>query len=201
MLAAYRAGEDLHTLTAAAVLGRSNGTVRPEDRQAAKALNFGLLYGMGAERLREHAATNYGVQLSDDEAVRFRERFFQTYPGLRRWHRSHSEGLLDTRTLAGRRRRRVSKFTEKLNTPIQGTGADGLKVALALLWETRGRCPSAAPVLVVHDEIVVECDATEAGRAEEWVRECMTKGMAGLLHEVPVVVETKVARDWSGTPP
>jgi DNA polymerase I len=52
----------------------------------------------------------------------------------------------------------VRKFTERTNAPVQGTGADGLKLALALLWERRHQCPGAFPVACVHDEIVVECD-------------------------------------------
>src|SRR5262249_23558983 len=162
MLAAYQANEDLHTVTAAAVLGRAGGAVRPEDRQAAKALNFGLLYGMGATTLREHAPQNYGIQLPPPEAERFHQPVFETRGGLRGWTREQPRGTVETRTLAGRRRLGVERFTEKLNSPVQGTGADGLKAALALLWETRDRCPSAAPVLCVHDEIVLECDAADA---------------------------------------
>jgi DNA polymerase I len=198
MLEAYGAGEDLHVVTAASVLGRSNGAVTPEDRQAAKALNFGLIYGMGAATLREHAAAGYGVNLIEAEAVRFRERFFATYPGLRRWHRSQVDGPVDTRSLTGRRRLGVGRFTEKLNTPVQATGADGLKAALALLWETRAQCPSAVPVLCVHDEIVLECDEGEAEQARDWLVDCMERGMQAVLTQVPVVVEAKVIRDWSG---
>jgi DNA polymerase-1 len=201
MLAAYQRGEDLHAVTAASVLGRANGAVTAEDRQAAKALNFGLIYGMGPNTLREHAASGYGVKLSDSEAVQFRERFFATYPGLRRWHRSQVDGAVDTRSLAGRRRIGVSRFTEKLNTPVQATGADGLKAALALLWETRSTCPSAVPVLCVHDEIVLECDEQEAGEVRDWLVDCMERGMASVLTDVPVVVEAKVLRDWSGREP
>jgi DNA polymerase-1 len=199
MLEAYRKGEDLHALTAEAVLGRANGAVTPEDRQAAKALNFGLLYGMGVERFRETAANEYGVVLTAGEAERFRDKFFRTYAGLRAWPRRHPDGLAETRTLGGRRRLRVAKFTEKLNTPVQGTGADGLKDALALLWETRDRCPGAVPVLCVHHEIVVECDAAQAEHARAWLEECMVRGMGAFLTEVPVVVESKIIRDWSGT--
>jgi DNA polymerase-1 len=198
MLAAYQRGDDLHTLTARLVLGRE--TVTKADRQAAKALNFGLIYGMGAATLRQHAATAYGVQLTDDDAQRFRTAFFQAYPGLRAWHRSQPDGSIETRTLAGRRRQHVERFTEKLNTPVQGTGADGLKAALALLWETRDRCRSAVPVLVVHDEIVVECDAQDAAAARDWLTGCMTRGMAAFLRQVPVEVEATVCQDWSGTP-
>ena len=114
---------------------------RKDDRQLAKALNFGLLYGMGAERLRTYAQDDYGVTLSEAEAAQFRQRFFQTYPGLRAWHRAQRDGEVTTRTLTGRPRHGVSQFTEKLNSPVQGTGADILKGALARLWADRACCP------------------------------------------------------------
>ncbi|MBX6772473.1 MAG: bifunctional 3'-5' exonuclease/DNA polymerase [Chloroflexi bacterium] len=196
MLDAYQRGEDLHALTARLVLGKQD--VTKADRQAAKALNFGLVYGMGAETLRQHAATGYGVTLTPDEAARFRSAFFRAYPGLRAWHRRQSEGAITTTTLAGRKRFNVSRYTEKLNTPVQGTGADGLKAALALLWETRDRCPSAVPVLVVHDEIVIECDAADAETARAWLVECMRRGMSSFLRKVPIEVEVMITRDWSG---
>ncbi|MBA2449938.1 MAG: bifunctional 3'-5' exonuclease/DNA polymerase [Chloroflexi bacterium] len=198
MLEAYRDGEDLHAVTAAAVLGRANGTVTKEDRQAAKALNFGLIYGMGSDTLRAHAARSYGVALSEREAASFRSTFFRTYPGLRRWHEGQPRGAVNTHTLAGRRRLAVESFTRKVNTPVQGTAGDGMKTALALLWETRDRCESAAPVLCVHDEIVVECDAAEADRARTWLADCMMAGMGELLTKVPVVVEATIEGDWSG---
>ncbi len=193
---AYRRGEDLHALTARLVLGKEQ--VTKEDRQAAKALNFGLIYGMGASTLRQHAASGYGVHLTDAEAHRFREAFFRAYPGLRAWQRSQPEGEIETRTPAGRRRLHVARYTEKLNTPVQGAGADGLKAALALLWETRDRCPSARPVLAVHDELVLECDEHDAEPAREWLVACLRRGMAAFLRRVPVVVEARIARDWSG---
>jgi DNA polymerase-1 len=206
LLAAYRDGQDVHTVTAAEVLGRENGAVSADDRQAAKALNFGLLFGMGPSTLRETARRGYGVELTEDEAVTFRERFFQAYPGIKSWHKRHPSKdwdtgepiTLDTRTLGGRRRLGVARFTEKLNSPIQGTGADGLKAALALLWESRSFCPSAALVLAIHDEIVLECDLADAGTARAWLVDCMTKGMQAFLKRVPVVVEATTERDWSG---
>ncbi len=197
LLDAYQQGIDVHTLTARQVLGRS--TVTKADRQAAKSLNFGLAYGMGAARLRIHALTAYGVEMTDEEAVAYRERFFETYDGLRRWHRSQPNGVVETRTLAGRRRLGVERFTEKLNSPVQGTGADGLKLALGLLHETRDEVPSAAPILAVHDEIVLECDRQDAARAREWLERCMRKGMGELLKRVPVEVEGQIGDDWSMT--
>ncbi len=195
MRQAYRDHEDLHTVTARLVLGKNE--VTKADRQAAKALNFGLLYGMGAPSLAAYAAQHYGVQLSAGEAERFRDRFFATYPGLRTWHRSQPQGQVNVRTLCGRLRRRVERYTEKLNTPVQGTGADGLKGALALLWEGRERFPSAYPVLAVHDEIVVECDRQDAEEVREWLADCMRRAMGAFLRHVPVEVEAAVGEDWS----
>ncbi|HYH69232.1 MAG TPA: DNA polymerase, partial [Urbifossiella sp.] len=103
-----------------------------------------------------------------------------------------------TRTLAGRRRLGVTRYTEKLNTPIQGSSADGLKRALALLWERRGQCPGAFPVLVVHDEIVVECDADREEEAAVWLRVAMVDGMAPLVSPVPVEVEVSAGPTWGG---
>jgi DNA polymerase-1 len=198
MAAAYRRGEDLHARTARSVLGIAE--VTKEHRQLAKALNFGLLYGMGAARFRDHARNNYGVDLSLEQAKAYRAAFFRSYPGLAAWHRrvGLSDAPIDTRTLTGRRRAGVTRFTEKLNTPVQGTGADGLKAALALLWERRSECPGAVPVLVVHDEIVIECDEAQAEAALAWLKQAMLDGMAPLIDPVPVEVEVKVGRTWGG---
>jgi len=106
-----------------------------------------------------------------------------------------------TRTQAGRRRLSVERFTEKLNTSIQGTGADGLKLALALLFERRGELRKAHPVLAVHDEIVVECEEGDVGNARRWLETAMREGMGCLLRRVPVEVECAAARDWSMSEP
>jgi DNA polymerase-1 len=196
MLAAYRSGEDLHTLTAQRVLGIAE--VSKEHRQLAKAVNFGLLYGMGAKGFRSYALSNYGLRLTAEEAGRYREAFFAAYPGLRRWHRSVPKAAMATRSLAGRRRQNVERYTEKLNLPVQGTGADGLKLALALLWERRAECPGAFPVLVVHDEIVAEADADRAGAVKDWLTRAMADAMAPLIDPVPVEVDVKSGRTWAG---
>jgi len=198
LVEAFQRGDDMHTVTARTVLGKTD--VTKADRQAAKAVNFGLLYGMGAKGLRQYAAEEYGVHWTEQEAQTVRGRFFAEYRGLQAWHRSQIDGEVDTRTVAGRRRLGVERFTEKLNTPVQGSGADGLKAALGLLWETRGRAPGAAPILVVHDEIVVECDRGQADEARDWVVDAMRTGMETVLHRVPAEVEATICADWSGTP-
>jgi DNA polymerase-1 len=174
--------------------------VTKQHRQLAKALNFGLLYGMGAKGFRVYARSNYGLDLSEEEAGRYGQAFFRNYPGLAAWHRRvgrSGKHMVETRTLAGRRRLGVERWTEKLNTPVQGTGADGLKLALALLWERRGEVPGASPVLVVHDEIVVECDTDQAEAVAAWLRQAMRDGMPW-LDPVPVEVQVKTAPTWGG---
>jgi DNA polymerase-1 len=199
LLEAYRRGDDLHSTTARNVLGFED--VTREHRQLAKALNFGLLYGMGAKGFRQYAKGQYGLELTEDEARHYREAFFRSYPGLAAWHRRVRAGKANqTRTLAGRRRLLGpdTPDTHRLNTPVQGTGADGLMRALALLWERRDQVPGAFPVLAVHDEIVVEADADRADAASAWLKTAMVEAMAPLLDPVPVEVEVTVARTWGG---
>jgi len=96
----------------------------------------------------------------------------------------------------------VEKLTDRLNAPVQGTGADGLKLALALLWERRDECTGAVPVLVCHDEIVVECDAEQAADAKAWLEGTMIEGMDAVINstdevDVPVEVDARIASSWS----
>jgi len=200
MLQAFREGKDLHALTASLVLGKPLEGVSKGDRQVAKALNFGLLYGLGAEGLRRYALTSYKVKLSPEEARKLRGVFFRTYPGLKRWHRSQPEGEVEVRTLLGRKRR-TTRYTEKLNTPVQGTGADGLKLALALLWENRHRLKGTFPVLAVHDELVLESPEDTAEENLAVLTALMRRGMEEVLGgTVPVEVEGGIYRDWGTTP-
>jgi DNA polymerase I len=203
MLSAYAEGRDLHTLTAQSLTG--NEEVSKDDRKLAKAVNFGLLYGMGAKRLQAYALKSYGVEMNLEEATLYRRRFFQTYPDLKRWHdnerRTWQRGETETRTLTGRRRMDIRKLTDRLNAPVQGTGADGLKLVLALLWEHRGECPGAVPIIVCHDEVAVECEAKRAAEAKAWLEGAMTEGMDDILNgtgevQVPVAVESRITNSW-----
>jgi DNA polymerase I-like protein with 3'-5' exonuclease and polymerase domains len=220
MIDAYRAGGDLHRLTAARVLGKAEGEVTKADRQIAKSLNFGLLYGMGWRGLKGYALANYGVSLTDDQARAYREAFFQANPALRDWHRrvgneverrfqADPTGTHEVRTLGGRRRvlpiakKRENgtpypNVTDALNTPVQGTGADGLKAAIARLWQTRAECTGAKPVIYCHDEVVLEVPAREHPRVAEWLRRCMVEAVAPLLDPVPVEVEVTAGPTWGG---
>lgn len=172
-------------------------------------MNFGLLYGQGAKGFKEFARDKYETDITLEEAALYKRRFFETYPGLAAWHERErlrmKNGETETRTLTGRRRVGVTRFTEWVNAPVQGTGADGLKLALALLWERREECPGAVPVACVHDEILVECDEDKDEKVETWLETAMIDGMDEVLNgpgsegpRVPVEVETQVAKSWAG---
>lgn len=206
MLEAYRRGDDIHTLTAAAITGKVTPT--KEDRQLAKAVNFGLLYGMGAAKLRTYAKTEYGVTLSDEDAAKYRNRWLNTYQFIRSWHKREGSKLrsalagrdgetLSVKTLSGRVRGKVDLYTERLNTPVQGSGADGIKAALLKV----ARRELYHPVAVVHDELVVEVPADgDEQQYKQDIEQIMVDEMEAMINvkgkAVPVEVEGKLTSRW-----
>lgn len=204
MIDAYERGEDLHRATAALVLGKPMDEVTKQDRQLAKAVNFGLLYGQSARGLVRYAASSYGVTMSEDEAQAIRSAFFRSYGHLRQWHgESHNKAERDVRevrTVLNRRRLIPSeatsweRFTALVNTPVQGGCADVMKRAILLL---SGRLPQGAQIIsTVHDELIVEAPDAEAQNTLAVVESSMIEAMTGLFPEVPVEVEAKVCNRW-----
>ena len=205
MIDAYKAGADLHKLTASVVLGKPESEVTKGDRQLSKAVNFGLLYGQSAPGLVRYAATSYGVTMSGDQAAEIRQAFFRTYSRLRQWHgRSHNQaeaGVTEVRTRTGRRRlipttaNDWERFTALVNTPVQGGTADGMKQALILIDQ---RLPQSARIVsTVHDEVVVECHEDAAEQCREIITTAMVEAMAALFPEVPVEVEANICTTWA----
>ena len=205
MIEAYRAGTDLHRLTAAKVLGKAEDEVTKENRQLAKAVNFGLLYGQSAPGLVRYAATSYGVTMTGDQAQEIRKAFFRAYPKIRQWHnRSHPEaeyGAKDVRTRLGRRRlmpgtaSNWERFTALVNTPVQGGTADGMKQAIVFAAQ---RIPDGSRIVsTVHDELVIECPEQDAEIVRDIVTAAMTEAMSALFPEVPVEVEANICSTWA----
>ncbi len=130
-----------------------------------------------------------------------------------RWASDHGKGLSKPKVgtaravigLIGLIEYREADFSRASTGPVQGTGADGLKLALALLWERRHEYPGAVPILAVHDEIVVECDEGDAEEVEAWLKKAMVDGMDGVLNaphvegpRVPVEAEVGSGKTWAG---
>jgi DNA polymerase-1 len=194
----FQRQQDPYIMTAAVLLGVAPKDVTKSQRQVGKVCVLALLYGMGANKLRRYASMNFNMDVSDQQAYSWRAKFFQLYTGLQRWHNSVEDGVVDVRTLSNRQIRNVERFTEKLNFKVQGSAADGMKAALALLMENKHLYPGAKPVLCVHDELVVECPATIAEEVKPWLEGCMITGMSNFMFDVPTAVESTIAKRWSG---
>jgi DNA polymerase I-like protein with 3'-5' exonuclease and polymerase domains/septum formation inhibitor MinC len=201
---AYQSGQDLHTLTASYLLHKPLNEITGDERRLAKAVNFGLIYGMQAIGFQSYARTNYGVSLSLPKAEQHREQFFKTYPGLIDWHEQVKQEHADScRTLGGRLRQWDEKapFTEMINAPVQGTSADITKLAIANFQESRNSLPQsldARLLMQVHDEIVIEVPEAQAERAGQLLVQTMLEAGQHFLGEMPVEVEAVICEDWSG---
>jgi DNA polymerase-1 len=196
-------GDDVHQRTAAEIFDVTLAQVTKEQRNAAKTINFGLLYGMGVHRL----SGELGVKRS--EAKAFLDRYFERYAGIADWKngvlaRANAEGSV--RTLFGRRRllpqlqsqnRGEVALGERLaiNTPIQGTAADLIKRAMIDAHHALAReLPSARLIVQVHDELLVEADADDAARALHIVHDAMVQAMQ---LKVPLVVDAAIGASWA----
>ena len=204
MLAAFQAGEDIHTLTAAKLSGKNPDQVGEEERKLAKAVNFGLLYGMSARGLAEYGRISFGLSLEEKEAREFRRKFFEAYPGLQRWHEEARQAAEDpkvteVRTLYGRRRwlpppggrMEWVRFTALVNTPVQGTCGDAIKRAMVTLAD-------APLVSTVHDELILEAPEKESATLAERVAREMKAGFAGMVPAALIGVTVRRAASWGG---
>jgi DNA polymerase I-like protein with 3'-5' exonuclease and polymerase domains len=180
------------------ILIRRNGKVCVQGN-----CNFGLLYGAGAATLRKQSVTQYGIDMSLDEARELVNNFRNAYPTLYEWQTQ--EGNMDlgmVLTKYGRRRFLVGhndKYTTKINTQVQGTAGDITKIAMVLLWEKITKSPRGDAFLIacVHDELVME---VREHIAEQWLatlRECM-EGAGGMLcRKLPIVAEGSMGVTWA----
>lgn len=200
MISAYQKGEDLHKLTAALVNKKSLDQVTKTERQAAKAINFGLIYGCGAKRLKQQAKSDYGVDLTLEQCETFRKKYFESYSGIARWHRQLiNDKLVETRTLSGRRRQWKEELpwvTALAPSIVSGTAADIAKVALAKL-PTVLEGTGARLIGFIHDEILLESPEATADEAARILQDCMIRAGETYLKLVPVEVEACVADSWA----
>jgi DNA polymerase I-like protein with 3'-5' exonuclease and polymerase domains len=199
---AFNSGADLHKVTAAQVFNTPLESVTKVQRDFAKRLNFGVVYGIGAQRF----SMMTGLTLSDAEDIL--RRYFATYRQLDTWLRDAAQRAVrerTARTASGRlarfrfdpEDRQAMSLAQRngKNTPIQGSSADILKRALRLLHDEL-RDTSACIINIVHDEIVVEADANETEAIAKKVEDAMCKAGEEYVKKVPVKVETEVADEW-----
>lgn len=201
LIQAFREDHDIHRATAAQIFGTAPGDVTSEMRRQAKAVNFGVVYGISPYGL----ARNIGISTGD--AAEFIDRYFARYPGVRAWidatlEQARRDGYC--KTLMNRRRyvpeinsgdRVVRQAAERVvtNTPVQGTAADVIKLAMLRLDEALRDAP-ARMLLQVHDELVIEAPATIAEDVAQTVREIMEHA---LELDVALKVDVGIGRNWA----
>ena len=203
MIAAFRSGEDIHTVTASQVFGVPAELVTHEMRRRAKAVNFGIVYGISDFSLSQD------IGVTRREAKEYMERYFETYSGVRAYMTQVVEDAREkgyVSTIMGRRRwlpeLKSSNFNTRsfgervaLNAPIQGTAADLIKKAMIRVdARLRAEGLEARLVLQVHDELIVECPEEEADRVCALLTEEM-EGVAKLA--VPLTAEAHSGQSWA----
>jgi DNA polymerase-1 len=199
LVEAFKSGQDVHVRTAMEVFGVKQDEVTPEMRAQCKTVNFGVIYGMGPVALAKQ------LGISRNEAKGFIDRYFERYAGVRTFMDTtlaRARATRMVRTLLGRRRllpdltssnHMKRAYAERIagNTPIQGTAADLLKLAMVKLAEPV--VPGARMVLTVHDELVFEVPADRIEEAAELTRRTME---TVFLLDVPLLVDVGWGRHW-----
>lgn len=199
MIDAYRTGGDLHRLTASLVTGSPIEEISKTQRQAAKAINFGLIFAMGARGLQAYSQDVYNVEMSLEEAEDFRERYFEAYEGIRKWHDSiRKNPPRVSRSLTGRRyfHREDAGLAGLYNTPVQGSAADIVKNALGMLVKTL-EGTGAHIIAVVHDEILLEAPSENSLKVAAILKQTMEKAGEKYMPDVPLVAEAQIATSWA----
>ena len=203
MTAAFQAGQDIHVATAAAINGVKLSEVSPKMRREAKAINFGILYGQGPHGLSQGANIPYYA------AQKFIEKYFQTYPGIKKMMENSIASAQKNSyvaTLLGRRRwlpeinsaiPAVRKAAERMaiNTPLQGTAADIIKLAMIKIADLiADREKEIKMLLQVHDELIFEIKQDKIENYSGKIKEIMENAFK---LKVPVVVEQKTGSTWA----
>jgi len=202
LLKAFHEGQDIHRATAGEIFGVTPDEVTTDQRRYIKAVNFGLIYGMGAFGLAQQLGIERGA------AQQFIDRYFARYPGVAEYMRrtrelAREQGYVETvfgRRLwlpdikAGGGPRRAGAERAAINAPMQGTAADLIKLAMIAVQGWLDRENLATKLLLqVHDELVLEVPAAEVERVQRELPGLMT-GVASL--RVPLVVDVGTGANW-----
>ena len=203
MLAAFRADEDIHATTAAAIYNVALDAVTKDMRRHAKAINFGLIYGMSAFGLMR------GTDLTLAEAENFVKAYFTKFPGVKKYldgirKQAAQQGYVET--LLGRRRYfpalqgrtnpqlKAREEREAINAPIQGTAADIMKIAMLKIPPALKKAKLSGKMLLqVHDELVLECPKDEVEKTAQIVKETMADAYE---LDIPLSTEARYGANW-----
>lgn len=199
MIKAYKENEDLHKLTASLITNSPIDTITKEQRQSAKAVNFGLIFGMGSRGLMNYSRDTYGIDIKLEQADLFRNEYFRAYTGIKAWHNKLKRNPpTSAKSITGRRYFYSEKtgFSSFCNTPVQGSAADILKIALGNLYK-KIKYSDVHIVAVVHDEIIIECKEENAIQTRDTLQKVMENAGFNFLTSVPLVADIQIASSWA----
>lgn len=215
MLHLYATGQDIHMTMAMRMTGKPAHLVTKEERKKAKAVNFGFLYGMGWRKFIQTAWENYGVRVTEEEAVAFRKTFFDQFPGLLPWHAkqrklAHTYGRVETPM--GRVRHLPDIYSpdpgvqaeaerQAINSPVQGFASDMCALSMVLLAKRfREEGVSAYPIGTVHDAVNWEIHGADLEYALPIIKDVMEnlplEELFGITVDVPIIADCKVGTRW-----
>jgi DNA polymerase I len=182
MLHAYKNGIDLHAQTASIITGKPINKVTKEDRQMAKAFNFGLMFGLGSAKFSHYAKKSYGAEVSQEEAEGGIKTFRETYSGYRTWQLAQAakaKNNLIAITPCGKLRKLEEKsyYGACMNTPVQGGASECMLHALIRLNKKLTEQGTIGKIVnIVHDEVLVETVEKNADYIKEAINDSMTQG-------------------------
>ena len=206
----YADGQDLHRMMAAEMADISESCVTAEQRSRAKPVNFGAIYGMGADGLVKAAWSGYRVEMSPDEARKYLSSFFQKFRVLKRWMHEHSQLCVRRRQIniasgrvleAGWETSGDIRYTQSCNLPVQGASADVMMQAIAGVQRClRQTVPGAVLVAQIHDELIVEAAASDARCVSEILLAEMSRVFSMNFPDAPItdLVNVTSAASWGG---
>lgn len=195
MIKAFKEQKDIHAETAAFLLQKDISLIDEGARGLGKRVNFAQCYGISSYGLPK-ILKKEGIIITKSQANYIINLFYKKYPNIYRFHNMllTSDSI---RSVGGRVWKDIPKGDGKrLNWPVQATAAEGFKEGLKLLVEELERRPNWKIVNVIHDEVLLEFDESEAEEAKEILETCMKKGMEKILKIVPVVVDIKISNKW-----
>ncbi|MET0416583.1 MAG: DNA polymerase [Actinoplanes sp.] len=225
MIHLYNTGQDIHTTMAMTMTGKPwhggekkcscGKCVTNEDRKKAKAVNFGFLYGMGWRKFVQTAWENYGIRVTEDEAVAFRKAFFAQFPMLPAWHAkqrrlAHTNGRVETPM--GRVRHLPDIYSpdqgvqaeaerQAINSPVQGFASDMCALSMVILAKRfREEGIRAWPIGTVHDAVNWEIHGDDLEYALPVIKDVMEnlplEELFGVVIDLPIVADCKVGTRW-----
>ena len=202
MLHAFINGEDIHKQAASKVLGIPIEEVTKEQRSSAKAVNFGIVYGISDFGLAEQ------IGVTRKEAKNYIEQYLEKYSGIDKFmkdivEQAKQDGYVET---LFHRRRMIPELSSNnfmvrqfgarvaMNTPIQGTAADIMKIAMVSMYKALQKSGLDAKIILqIHDELMIECKKEEAVQVQKMLKECME---SSIQMSIPLLVEAEIAENW-----